>query len=62
MKGWNDAAKQLPDSDMTVIIHCPDEDEPIWLGYHGGLRDARARDGVDGAAGTAGSGMKGMTA
>jgi hypothetical protein len=32
---WNHATT-LPDSDTTVIVHCPDEDEPIWLGYHDG--------------------------
>jgi hypothetical protein len=26
----------LPDTDLTVMIHMPDEDEPVWLGYHDG--------------------------
>lgn len=28
---WIDVRKRLPDSDLTVIIHCPDEDEPVQL-------------------------------
>ena len=30
------SADKLPGSDTTVIIHCPEADEPIWLGYHDG--------------------------
>lgn len=26
-------ADQLPDSDLTVLIHHPAADEPVWLGY-----------------------------
>lgn len=33
---WIDAAKQLPDSDTTVLIHVPGDDEPVWLGFHDG--------------------------
>jgi hypothetical protein len=34
--GWVDACKQLPDSDTTVLIHCPISDDPVWIGYHDG--------------------------
>lgn len=26
----------LPDSDTTVLIHCPISDDPVWMGYHDG--------------------------
>lgn len=26
-------AKTPPDADRTVIVHCPKESEPCWLGY-----------------------------
>ena len=33
---WMNAELSLPDSDLTVLIHCPKSDDPIWLGYHDG--------------------------
>ena len=30
---WNKATS-LPDDEQTVLICCPDEDEPVWLGYY----------------------------
>jgi hypothetical protein len=30
---WISVRKQLPDSDTTVMVHCPKESEPVWLGY-----------------------------
>ncbi len=33
---WQDASLQLPDSDTTVLVHCPISDDPVWLGYHDG--------------------------
>ncbi len=33
---WHDAEKSLPDSDQTVLVHCPISDDPVWLGYHDG--------------------------
>lgn len=33
---WTPCADALPDSDLTVIVHSPESDEPIWLGYHDG--------------------------
>lgn len=42
---WIPAKKRLPDSDTTVIIYTPDEDEPIWIGYHDG-RMWRSVEGV----------------
>ncbi|MGV3483429.1 MAG: hypothetical protein ACO1RT_03305 [Planctomycetaceae bacterium] len=29
---WRDVC-DLPDSDVTVLVNCPDESEPVWLGY-----------------------------
>lgn len=31
--GWTRCADDLPDADLTVMIHHPDEDEPVWVGY-----------------------------
>lgn len=33
---WVDASKEKPDSDTTVMIHCPVGDDPVWMGYHDG--------------------------
>jgi hypothetical protein len=33
---WISSGDQLPDSDTTVLIHRPDADEPVWMGYHDG--------------------------
>lgn len=33
---WTAAAIQLPDADLTVLIHCPISDDPVWLGYFDG--------------------------
>lgn len=33
---WIEAAQQLPDSDTTVLVHAPQADEPIWMGFHDG--------------------------
>ncbi|MCC7082198.1 MAG: hypothetical protein IT530_16115 [Burkholderiales bacterium] len=30
---WRSAARELPDSDIVVLVGCPDEDEPVWLGW-----------------------------
>lgn len=35
---WRDARRELPDSDETVLAHFPDSSEPVWLGFHNGLR------------------------
>lgn len=32
---WHPAS-ELPDSDLTVLVHHPDEDEPVGMGYHDG--------------------------
>lgn len=34
--GWIEASKQLPDSDLMVLVHCPTDSEPVWLGFHDG--------------------------
>lgn len=33
---WFDASRVLPDADLTVLVHCPAADEPVWLGYYDG--------------------------
>jgi len=30
---WVSVSQSLPDSDQTVIVYCPESNEPIWLGY-----------------------------
>jgi len=30
---WIPITQSLPDSDQTVIVYCPESNEPIWLGY-----------------------------
>jgi hypothetical protein len=44
---WQSVADQMPDDDLTVMIHHPEEDEPVWLGYHDGDDDTwRTVDGT----------------
>lgn len=31
---WHDAAKELPDRHIIVLMHCPNSDEPVWMGYY----------------------------
>ncbi len=31
---WVNAAGQLPDDEMTVLLFHPTLNEPVWLGYH----------------------------
>lgn len=31
---WIRVEDQLPDADETVLIHVPEHDEPVWLGYY----------------------------
>lgn len=33
---WIKASDCLPDDDLEVLIFVPDDDEPVWIGYHGG--------------------------
>jgi len=33
---WHSVAEQMPDDDLTVMIHHADEDEPVWMGYYDG--------------------------
>ena len=30
---WRRTAEDLPDTDLVVLIHCPDAGEPCWVGY-----------------------------
>jgi len=34
---WRDCSREMPDADTTVLIACPDENEPVWMGYWDGL-------------------------
>jgi hypothetical protein len=45
MIDWKDAATHTPDADTTVLIHCPAEDEPVWMGYFDG-EEWRSVEGV----------------
>lgn len=31
---WRRCAEELPDSDTTVMVFAPDNDEPVWLGWY----------------------------
>jgi len=31
---WRSVEHELPDSDMVVLVNCPQEDEPVWLGWY----------------------------
>ena len=33
---WHEVSEQLPDVDITVMVHAPDCDEPVWLGWYDG--------------------------
>ncbi|MCM0081805.1 DUF551 domain-containing protein [Geomonas sp. Red32] len=33
---WISVSKELPDSETTVLINCPDDDEPVWFGWWDG--------------------------
>lgn len=33
---WRDATKELPDSDLVVLVYSPLDDEPVWVGVHCG--------------------------
>jgi hypothetical protein len=47
---WKDAAKELPDSDIEVLIVVDDESNKgeVWIGYHDGERWRCASGGVVG--------------
>lgn len=30
---WQDAAKEKPDADLTVLMYMPDRSDPVALGY-----------------------------
>lgn len=30
---WIPCAVELPDADRTVLVNCPHETEPVWLGF-----------------------------
>ena len=34
--GWMPCSRELPDSDLTVMIFQAEGDEPVWLGFHDG--------------------------
>ena len=31
---WHPVSEKLPDDDTTVMLSHPQQDEPVWLGYH----------------------------
>lgn len=31
---WHLVEDSLPDDDMTVLIACPDESDPVWIGAY----------------------------
>ena len=31
---WISCKDEMPDAETTVLINCPNADEPVWLGYH----------------------------
>ena len=31
---WTPVTISLPDDEITVLVHHPDQDEPVWLGYY----------------------------
>lgn len=33
---WNSPAEQMPDDDLTVLLHLEDEECPVWPGYRDG--------------------------
>jgi len=33
---WLSVDAEMPEFDLTVMVHHPDSDEPVWLGYHDG--------------------------
>lgn len=33
---WTACEEGLPDSDLTVMTYGPENDEPVWPGYHDG--------------------------
>jgi hypothetical protein len=37
---WFRVEQALPDSDTTVMIQCPTESEPVWIGWY----DAEERE------------------
>ena len=43
---WIRVSQEMPDSELTVLIHCPISDDPVWIGYHDGTA-WRAVDGMD---------------
>jgi len=34
---WHDLPGKLPDADTTVLVHVPECDEPVWLGWYDGV-------------------------
>lgn len=41
---WKAVKDEMPAADETVLIHCPEADEPVWLGFFDGeaWRDVNA--------------------
>ena len=45
MPQWKLCGHQLPDSDVTVLVFCPESVEPVWLGFYDG-EDWRSIDSI----------------
>jgi len=40
LTSWISVADEQPDDGQTVLIYCPDADEPVWMGYFDSEVDA----------------------
>lgn len=36
---WHSVLLRIPDSDTIVLVHVPQNNEPVWLGYFDGEHD-----------------------
>ncbi|HWB61772.1 MAG TPA: DUF551 domain-containing protein [Chthoniobacteraceae bacterium] len=45
MPQWKYCEHQMPDTDATVLVYCPESVEPVWLGFYDG-EDWRSIDSI----------------
>ena len=43
---WRDAAVELPDDDLIVLVHTPHTGDAVWPAYHDGERGWVYADGM----------------